>query len=128
MSASWPCSMSDLPSVNGMVNTSGSVPPASIAVNVGPVQSYSWATMSMSGLASSNWATWASNAWNAVLRVARPKADDVEDELVLCAGGAAEARGQHARGRWSTASGDHRAPRPTCCVWSFADLLTLRLR
>ena len=65
MSASWPCSMSDLPSVNGIVNTSGRVSPASIAANVGPVQSYSWATMSMSGLASSNWVTWASNAWNA---------------------------------------------------------------
>ena len=42
MSASWPCSISDLPSVNGIVKTSGSVPPASFAANVGPVHSYSW--------------------------------------------------------------------------------------
>ena len=33
--------MSPFPSVNGMVNTSGSVPPARAAVNVGAVQLYS---------------------------------------------------------------------------------------
>ena len=62
MSASWPCSMSDLPSVNGIVKTSGSVPPASWAANVGPVHSYSSDTTSISGFASSNWATCSSNA------------------------------------------------------------------
>ena len=54
MSASWPCSISDLPSVNGIVKTSGSVPPASWAANVGPVHSYSCGSTSMSGLAASN--------------------------------------------------------------------------
>src|ERR1700740_509942 len=37
----WCCAMRPLPSVNGMVKTSGSVPAASAAVNVGAVQLYS---------------------------------------------------------------------------------------
>ena len=37
----WCWAMRPLPSVNGIVNTSGSVPAASAAVNVGAVQLYS---------------------------------------------------------------------------------------
>src|SRR3954449_8552957 len=65
MSASWPRSTSAAPSVNGTVKTVGRVPPASWAVNVGPVHSYSWVVTSMSGCSASNWRTWSSNASNA---------------------------------------------------------------
>src|SRR5690348_14883289 len=65
MSASCPFATSPGPSVNGTVKTVGRVPPASCAVNVGPVHSYSWVVTSMPGLAASNWLTWASNAANA---------------------------------------------------------------
>ncbi len=41
MSTIWWLAIRPFPSVNGMVNTSGSVPPARAAVNVGAVQLYS---------------------------------------------------------------------------------------
>ena len=55
--ASCPFSPSERPSVNGTVNTSGSVPAASSAANVGPVQSY-WTDVTLIvGFCCSNSAT-----------------------------------------------------------------------
>src|SRR6478609_7740054 len=50
----WSCSMRPLPSVNGIVKTSGSVPAARAAVNVGAVQLYSSGSTVIQGYLASN--------------------------------------------------------------------------
>ena len=50
----WSWAIRPLPSVNGIVNTSGSVPPASAAVNVGAVQLYSSGSTLIQGYFASN--------------------------------------------------------------------------
>ena len=54
-------------SVNGTVNTVGSVPAASLAANVGPVHWYSTDLTLMPGFAFSNCLTWLLNCWVAAL-------------------------------------------------------------
>src|SRR6185312_5240260 len=65
MSTSWLCAIRPLPSVNGIVYTSGRVPAARAAVNVGAVQSYSWPSIVIQGYLASNWLTWRLKASNA---------------------------------------------------------------
>ena len=55
MSTIWCWAMRPLPSVNGIVKTSGSVPAARAAVNVGAVQLYSSGSTVIQGYLSSNW-------------------------------------------------------------------------
>src|SRR5262245_44053135 len=55
MSTIWWFAIRPLPSVNGMVNTSGSVPAARAAVNVGAVQLYSSGSTVIQGYFASNW-------------------------------------------------------------------------
>ena len=57
--------MSDLPSVNGMVKTVGSVPPASWAANVVAFHSYSFGWILICGFCASKILTWALNVSNA---------------------------------------------------------------
>src|SRR5450432_291867 len=62
MLTSCPCWIRPLPSVKGMVYTSGSVPAASAAVKVGAVQLYSWPSIVIQGYLASNWPAWRLNA------------------------------------------------------------------
>ena len=55
MSTICSLAMSPLPSVNGIVKTSGSVPAASAAVNVGAVQLYSSGSTVIHGYFAWNW-------------------------------------------------------------------------
>ena len=55
MSTIWWLAMSPLPSVNGMVKTSGRVPAARAAVNVGAVQLYSSGSIVIQGYLAWNW-------------------------------------------------------------------------
>ena len=57
------CRPSVRASVNGTVNTVGSVPAASLAANVGPVHWYSTDLTLIDGLAFSNSLTWLLNCW-----------------------------------------------------------------
>ena len=54
MLTSWCWAIRPLPSVNGIVNTSGRVPAASAAVNVGAVQLYSSGLTVIQGYFASN--------------------------------------------------------------------------
>src|SRR5450830_71075 len=54
----WCCAIRPLPSVKGILNTVGSVPPASWAVNVGAVQLYSWDSIVIHGYLALNSVIW----------------------------------------------------------------------
>ena len=54
----WSCAIRPLPSVNGIVNTSGKVPAASAAVKVGAVQLYSSGSTLIHGYFASNSLIW----------------------------------------------------------------------
>src|ERR1700720_1448058 len=62
-SESCPLSPNVRASVNGTVNTVGSVPAASLAAKVGPVHWYVTDLTLIDGLAFSNSATWLLNCW-----------------------------------------------------------------
>ena len=63
MSATWPWLMSEVPLVNGTVNTSGSVPPANCAVKVVATQSYGCVLTVMLGFSFSKAATCWLTCW-----------------------------------------------------------------